>query len=1016
MSLRSWVLGAVVCGLASAGSMAVVSDAVANPMLGFESSSVLASNADASPDPLAGSHPYTLTATFKVHATTNAEGRLVSEGGDLKDLVAELPPGLVVDPLAVPLCGAQEFATVNSGTGEDGCPNPSAIGVLAVENVTPLTLAERKVSVYPIYNLAPSQGSPALFGFRVANVAVYLTPSIRTGSDYGLTVAMPGIPQDVHVLGGTVTFWGVPAESAHDKERGDCVESHGMCPAGVSPKPLLSLPTQCLTPPTALLRADSWQEPGVFSAFASNSITGGASALATCEALDFSPVFHAEAESSTADSPTGLKLHLHIPQSENPAELAEGQLANAIVTLPPGMTLNLARAGNLVGCPLEGLEAINLASSQPAGCPQASRIGSAKIKTSILAGELLGGVYIAQQGNIPTNGTNPFKSMLAIYIVAEGSGVVVKLPAEVTANPQTAQLAIQIGPDPVTNQAFAPQLPFEDLELEFSGGGAGGLITPSTCGSYTAGASLTPWSGAAPAALTDGLHITQGCAKALSPSFSSDTVDKQAGAFSTFITTLALKDGEQELKSTSLTTPSGLQATLQGITLCPEPQSSLGTCGAGSLIGEITSSAGAEGEPLAINHGKVYLTGPYRGAPFGLSMVQPVVAGPFNLGPEGHPLITRATIQIDPITGKNTIMTDPAGRYSIPSILEGILPQIKAVNVTINRPKFTFNPTNCAPQPITGVVTSTQGMAANVSTPFQATNCGALPFSPKLRASTVGRPSRKTGIGFDVKIVQGVAGEANALSVKVELPKRLPSRLSTLQKACVVTVFEANPANCPPGSIVGTADAVTPLLPVPMTGPAYFVSHGGAKFPEVVIVLQGYGVTIVLHGETFISKAGITSNTFSQLPDAPVSSFELQLPAGKNSALTAHGDLCAANLRMPTVIVAQNGAVIKEDPRVTVGGCRQAIRIVRHSVRGGVATIAVSVPSAGRLVASARGFSRVTRRLKKAGTVTLRLSPTKGTQRFAGRHPKHHMKVVVRLLFSPTHGATLSDHVTVVVG
>lgn len=1015
MSLRSWVVGAVVCGLASAGGMAVVSDAVANPMLGFESSSVLASNADASPDLLAGSHPYTLTATFKVHATTNTEGHLVPEGGDLEDLAAELPPGLVVDPLAARLCGAEEFATVNPGTGEDGCPNASAIGVLAVENVTASTLAERKVSVYPIYDLTPPQGSPALFGFRVANVAVYLTPSIRTGSDYGLTVAITGIPQDVHVLGGTVTFWGVPAESVHDKERGDCVESHGMCPAGVLPKPLLTLPTQCLTPPTALLRADSWQEHGVFSALASNPIAGGLLALTVCEGLDFSPSFHAQAESSTADSPTGLKLHLQIPQSEDPAGLAEGHLANAIVTLPPGMTLNLARAGNLVGCPLEGPEAINLASNQPARCPQASRIGSAKIKTPILAGELLGGVYIAQQGNLPTNGTNPFRSILAIYIVAEGSGVVVKLPAELTANPQTGQLVIHVGPDPVTDETFAPQLPFQDVELEFSGGEDGVLITPSTCGSYTTSSSLTPWSGATPVALTDELQVTQGCAKAFSPSFSSGTVDKRANGFSTFTTTLTRQDGEQEIKNVSITTPSGLQGTLKGVTLCSEPQASLGTCGAESLIGETTVSVGAGPHPFTLEGGRVYLTGPYGGGPFGLSLVEPVVAGPFNLGQGGRPLIIRAAIEVNPITGQITVVTDPAGPYSIPSIIEGILPQARTVNITINRPEFIFNPTNCAPQSITGVITSTRGTTASLSTPFQATNCASLPFSPKLRASTVGRPSRANGIGFDVKIVQGIAGEANALSVKVDLPKQLPSRLTTLQKACRVTVFEADPAGCPPGSIVGTANAVTPILPVPMTGPAYFVSHGGAKFPELVIVLQGYGVTIVLHGETFISKAGITSSTFSQIPDAPVASFELHLPAGKNSALAAHGDLCASNMRTPTTIVAQNGAVIKEDPKIAVSGCRPAIRVVRHSLRRGGATIVVSVPSAGKLVASGRGLLRATRKLEKAGTVTLRLTTTTGTRRLLAHRRKHELKIAVRLLFLPSHGGRLSDHVTVAV-
>ncbi|MFZ1156052.1 MAG: hypothetical protein WAN93_14235 [Solirubrobacteraceae bacterium] len=984
-------------------------------MLGFESSSTLASNADSSLDLLAGSHPYALTTTFKLNTTTNSEGRLVPQGGDLKDLVAELPPGLTVNPLAIPRCGAGEFATVNSSTDEDGCPNASSIGVVAVENLAPTTLTERKVSIYPLYDLTPPIGSAALFGFMVGNRAVYLTPSVRTGGDYGLTVAMTGMPQDVHVFGSTVTFWGVPAESGHDTERGDCVQSLGTCPAGLPPRPFLTLPTQCITPPTVSLRADSWQEPGQFSALASDPITGGKLALTACEALDFSPSFHAQVESTATDAPTGLKVSLHLPQSEEALGLAEAELEEGVVTLPPGMTLNLSRVGTLLGCPLEGPEGIDLSSSEPAHCPEASKIGSVRIKAPFLPEELQGSVYVAQQGNLPGNGTNPFKSLIAIYIFAEASGVVVKLPGEVSANPGTGQLTMHIGPDPVTGEAFAPQLPFEDIELEFSGGSEGDLVTPTTCGSYATSAALAPWSGAAPAALADELSITQGCTNGFNPSLSADTVDKQAGGFSTFTTTLARRDGEQEIKGMSLTTPSGLQGTLKGVTLCPEPQASLGTCGAQSLIGEATSSVGAGPDPFAIKGGKVYLTGPHGGGPFGLSLVVPAVAGPFNLGPEGHPLVIRAAIQVDPITAQNTIVTDAAGPYSIPSILEGFVPQIKSVNITINRPDFIFNPTTCAAQSITGVITSAQGQTANVSTPFQATNCASLPFSPKLRASTVGRPSRTNGIGFNVKIVQGVAGEANAQSVKVDLPKQLPSRLTTLQKACRASVFQSNPASCPAGSIVGTAIAVTPILPVPMAGPAYFVSHGGAKFPELVIVLQGYGVTIDLYGETFISKAGITSSTFSRIPDAPVSSFELHLPAGKDSALTAHNNLCTSDLRTPTLIVAQNGAVVKEDPKIAVSGCRPAIKVVRHRVRGNVAMILVSVPSAGKLRASGDGLSRATRKLERAGTVMVRLTLSKSKRRLLAHRRGRGLRIAVKLLFVPSHGGRLSGHVTVLV-
>ncbi len=1010
---RFRVVGAVVCVLGSAGSSVVVSNAAANPTLSFESSSVLTSEADASPDLLAGSHPFALTAAFKVNTTTNAEGRLLSAGGDPADLVAELPPGVAIDPLAVQRCGAEEFATFNAGTGEDGCPDASAVGVLTVENVTPSTLAERKVSVAPIYDLAPPQGSPALFGVRVAGAAVYLTPSVRTGGDYGLTVAMNGMPQGVHVLGGTVTLWGVPAASAHDKERGDCIQSHGTCPdKNVIPKPFVTLPTQCLTPPTALLRADSWQEPGLLSASASDPIAGGVS-LDACRELGFSPSFHAQVESSTADSATGLKLDVHIPQNEDPSGLAEANLQSISVALPQEMTLNLSRANNLVGCPLEGPEGIDLSSNGPGHCPDASKLGSVKIKTPMLEKDLRGGVYLAQQGNLPGGGTNPFKSLFAIYIVAEGSGVVVKLPGEVTANPETGQMAMHIGPDPITGEASAPQLAFEDIDLEFPNGSESVFVTPPTCGSYNTSTTLTPWNGAAPASLTEGLQITQGCAKAFNPAFASDTADKRANRYSAFTTTLVRQDGEQEIKSVSITTPSGLLGTLKGVALCPEPRASLGTCGADSLIGEATVSVGAGSDPYTIKGGGVYLTGPYGGGPFGLSIVEPLVVGPFDLSPEGRPFVVRAALDIDPITGQVTVVTDAAGPHSIPNILAGIVPQARTVDIAINRPEFVFNPTSCSPQSITGLLKSAQGATASVSTPFQVTNCASLPFSPKLRASTVGRPSRANGIGFEVKIVQGVAGEANARSVKLELPKQLPSRLTTLQKACPAAVFQSNPASCPAGSVVGTAKALTPLLPVPMTGPAYFVSHGNAKFPELVIVLQGYGVTIDLYGETFINPAGVTSSTFAQIPDAPVSSFVLHLPTGKSSALAAHGDLCTADLRTPVTIVAQNGAVIKEDPKVAVADCPPAIRVVGHSVHGGVVTIEVSVPSAGKLLAGGKGLLSATKEVEKATTVTIRLIPTKSTRRFPAHHRKHGRKVAVRLLFVPSHGGKLTGHVTV---
>jgi hypothetical protein len=1000
------------CTLSSVVGVAAA-PAAAHPTLGFASSSVLASNADASADVSSGSHPFALTTTFQLNTTLDSEGRLISEGGDLKDVVLELPPGLAIDPLATPRCDAEAFASINATTGEDGCPNASAVGVVAMENVAPDKLTERKVSDFPLYDLVAPAGVPAQFGFDVAGVAVYLTATVRTGGDYGLTVTMAGIPQAAHVLGSAVTLWGVPAESAHDPERGDCVESHGACPAGVAPAPLVTLPGQCTTGPTTSLRADSWQEAGQFTALASDPLTAGGAPLTACGALGFGPLFHAQVEAAATDTPTGLKLDVQLPQNEEPSGLGEADLEEALIVLPPGMRLNLSRAGALVGCPLEGAEGIDLSSSEPGHCPAASKIGSVSVTTPLVAEALQGGIYLAQQGNLAGNGTNPFGSLLALYLVAEGSGVTLKLPVEVVANPETGQLTLHLGPDPLTGQAFAPQLPLAELEMAFSGSQQAVLVTPATCGSYTTTASLTPWSGAAPTMLSEAASLVTGCTDAFNPSVSANAANTQALGYTPVAITLARQDGEQELKSVSTTFPEGMLATIGNVVPCPEPQASLGTCGAESLLGETSISVGTGPEPFVIKGGEVYFTGPYGGGPFGLSIVMPTAVGPLNLGPAGHPIVVRAAIHVNKLTGQTTVGTDTAGAYAIPSVLQGVVLQIRSLSIVVNRPQFDFNPSGCGPHSFTSTITSTQGTTTSVSQPYTPTGCAALPFGPKLTSSTIGRPSRADGVGFYVKVVEGYPNESNAHSVKVELPKQLAVRVTTLHHACLAKVFEENPASCPPESVVGTVNTVTTALPVPLVGPAYFVSYGSAKFPELVLVLQGDGVTIEAYGETYISPSGISSSTFPDLPDAPVPSFEMTLPAGPDSALAANGNLCEKILRTPTVSVAENGLTVKEDPPIKVSDCPPVLKVVRHSVRGSVATVVVSVPSAGKLVVGGKGLSSATKRVGQAGKVTVKLTPAKRERRFLAHHRRRSLKVALKVLFLPSHGLGLSTHLTV---
>jgi hypothetical protein len=662
----------------------------------------------------------------------------------------------------------------------------------------------------------------------------------------------------------------------------------------------------------------------------------------------------------SASTPTGLTVDLHIPQDEGlvPTGLAESDAKSVTVALPEGVTVSPAAADGLLACTdvaesgrLEGEIALN--SAEAVTCPNASKVATVTIKTPLLPDPLEGAFYLAAQN------LNPFGSLLAMYVVAEDpkAGVLVKLAGEARLNETTGQLV---------SKFETPQLPFEDGIFHFFGGARAPLSTPPLCKGhpeeggqpaeegYKTTAVITPWSGNAPEEPTSEFDITSGpnggpCPNGrpfspslaqlpFAPSLTGGTTNIQAGAFSPFTMTMSREDGNQDLRSVKLRMPPGLSALIAGVTPCGEEQANAGTCGPESEIGETTVSVGLGGDPYSVKGGRVYLTGPYQGAPFGLSIVNPAKAGPFDLehdtaNPNQDPacdcLVVRAKIEVDPTTADVTVSTEPEGPYAIPHILDGIPLQIKHVNVTVNRPGFTFNPTDCDPLGLSGTLASTEGATSTISVPFQVTNCAALAFKPKFSVSTSAHTSRKNGASLDVKLTypntpQGT--ETNIAKAKVQLPKRLPSRLKTLQKACTEQVFAANPAGCPPQSRVGMATAKSPLLPVTLSGPVYFVSHGGAKFPELVVVLQGDNVTIDLHGETFISKKGITTSTFATVPDVPVSSFELKLPEGPYSALAATGNLCKGKLALPTEFVAHDGAVIQQNTRIAVTGCPKKVK------------------------------------------------------------------------------------------
>ncbi len=890
---------------------------------GVENYELTAYNENGSLDTQAGSHPYALTTTLDLNRTAKAPYQPALP----KDLHFNLPPGLVGNPKPFPQCSDTDFTRLIDLV--DKCPAEAAVGVASITIYEPNLTGLTTISS-PVFNLKPSVGEPARFGFTTLIANVVLDTSVRTGGDYGVTVSVNNITQISSFVSSQVTFWGVPGDPIHDPARGwQCInggiwgqvagEVVGPCKALAQsgPPPFLSLPTSCTGALQTTMQTDSWAQKGVFTVPIAPSFE---SALDGCNRLPFAPSISVAPDGPAGSSPTGLSVGIHVPQDSilNATGLAEANVRDTTVALPAGVALNPAAADGLEAC---SEEQIALSQDVFPSCPEASKVGTVEIKTPLLPNLLTGAVYLAAQN------ANPFGSLVALYIVAQDpvSGTLVKVAGEVTPDPVTGQI--------VSTFKDTPQLPFEDLTLHFFGGSRAPLGTPASCGSYTTRTAIAPWSGNSPAEPSSEFQILSGpdgsaCESPLGfhPELTAGATNIQAGAFTPFTMTMSREDGQQSLRAISLHMPPGLSGLLSSVKLCGEPQADQGLCGPESEIGETIVSVGLGGSPFSVRGGKVFVTGPYEGAPYGLSIVNPAKAGPYDLEKDTpcDCVVVRARIEVDPLTAALTITSDSTGPYKIPTILDGIPLEIQHVNVLVNRPGFTFNPTNCDPMSITGSLLSTEGAVSGLSVPFQVTNCATLGFRPDFKVSTNGRTSRSNGASLHVRLAYPKAAfgsQANIGKVKVDLPKQLPSRLTTLQRACPDSTFDANPAACGPESRIGEANATTPLLPVPLTGPVYFVSHAGLKFPELVIVLSGYGTTIQLHAETFISKAGVTSSTFRTIPDAPVGTFELTLPQGKFSTLAATGNLCKTTLRMPTAFTAQNGATIKQSTPIAVTGC-----------------------------------------------------------------------------------------------
>lgn len=980
----------------------VISSQPAQPGIAAFFSGALEANGE--PSTVAGGHPYSQVTVFQLNTVRATNGKVLP-AGDLRDIDVDLPAGLLGDPLVTERCPTGLVAPIED-TEEAACdevelerykvgllvPGTQVFGAVAID-----------VNPAPIYNDVPAGGAAAQFTTKIVQAVTTLLGSVRSDEDFGVRVGAGNVPSasPERLYYSFTAFYGKPPGA------------HG--------KAFLRNPTDCAEEvrerPELEILSSTWQQPQLFT-----SVSEAQASVTGCSALKFEPEFSFEPSSTLGSSGVGATAHLHMDQSAltNPEELAAPDLKTSVVTLPEGLTVNPSQASGLEACTEAQVGYLGEGAlpnptrfdEAPVTCPEASKLGSVEIVSPLLESPLEGTIYLAAQEE------NPFHSLIALYLVVESErfGVTLKLPGKVEANAKTGQLTATFD--------YIPQQPVEDLTLRFRGGGPRSeFATPEVCGAYSTNGVWTPWSApesGPPAQTSNSFTVSSGCAasasaRAFAPGFEAGTTANTAGGSSAFVLKLTRNDGEQMLGTVSTTLPRGLIGMVSKVAKCPEAQANAGDCPASSQVGHVNSLAGVGGSPLSLPEaGKqedpVYFTGPYDGAPFGLSIVVHPEAGPFNLE-EGHPIVVRAALSVNPETAQVSVVSG-----AIPTILRGIPLDVRGVTVTIDRPGFMVNPTSCEPMSLTGTIDSGEGAAHAVSSRFQAADCAALPFEPSLKAETHAHHTRKSGSYLKVTIA-AEEGEANLGKVHVTLPKKLPAELETLKQACTEAQFDANPAGCPKASVVGSAVVHTPVLSEPLSGPAIYVSHGHLKFPDLALVLQGEGVTIIQEGLTNISESGFTSSSFEAIPDVPVSSIELVLPEGSKPALGGNGgNLCKAPLYMPTKLTGQNGAVIERKTQIVVSGCGPEIHVLGHKASGAHGHIRVGVPSAGKLIASGRFVKRVVVRAGKAKTLSVAVTLDRRALHLLAVRAHKRLHVKVELRFVPKHGKALASHVKLLMG
>jgi hypothetical protein len=883
--------------------------AAAQGAFGVEGFDVAATKLDGTPATQAGSHPYELRARIDLNQVTDYPGQpgVPFPDGDLRDLTLNLPSGLVGNPTVIGQCTLAEFDTPRSSPFEasasgESCPLKSQVGTVAIHS----SIGGGQTRTFGIFDLTPPPGIVAELGFAPYGEPVAIVAHVRGEGEYGLDMEAKNFPQTLAIDGAEVTIWGTPWAVSHNTERGDCLneadpgEPWGKCSVGPPrtnrPQAFLTLPGSCEGPLTYTLHADSWQQPGTISASSQTP------ALEHCERLEFQTISQAQPTSLRASSPTGFEFNLEVNQQGllEPGGLAPSETKDAVVALPEGMSINPSVGAGLGVCSPAQYEAESATAPPGAACPSESKIGDFRLESPLTEEAVNGAIFLAEPFK------NPSGSLIGVYLVAKAPnhGILVKAPGELIPNRATGRLTADF--------SALPQIPYSHLRLFFREGQRAPLASPAACGPYPVAIELTPWLGSAATLHHDSEFTVNAGAGGgpcpsgptpFAPGAANGSVNANAGSYSPYYLRLTRTDTEREITSYSASLPPGLTGKLTGVPYCSDAaiaaaqaNSGVGelerpSCPQASEIGHTVAGYGLGGV-LDYSPGRLYLAGPYRGAPLSIVAVDSTLVGPFDLGV----IVVRSAIRIDPLTAQVSI--DTAGENPFPHIIDGIPLHLRDVRVYISRPGFTLNPTSCEPFQATSILSGSSPpfTAADASSSptdlYQATNCSALRFAPKLRLKLLGS-ARRGGFPSLRATVTERPGDANIGRAVVALPHSEFLAQAHIREICALRLFDKG--LCPASSVYGHARAFTPLLPEPLEGPVYLRSSADGKgLPDMVATLRGDGgIAIDLVGRIDSFHEGMRAS-FEGLPDAPASKFVLTLQGGAKGLLENSLPLCAA--------------------------------------------------------------------------------------------------------------------------